>query len=341
LRLIPFKVLVVLSCLLTTSLLWAGVDNSEDNFIEEDNIDILMHLKILSSDEFAGRKFASQGSIQSQDYLIATLEELAVPAFKNKYRHPFNKSGLFQTKQGTNIIAYIPGTHHLEEYLVLTAHYDHLGSKRGKVFNGADDNASGTAALLHYAKRLKQKPLRHSVIFLFTDGEEVDLLGAKAFIAQQSALVSQFKLNINLDMIAGSRYTKRLRFISRDLEQLLSDERIDSFKQLQAHYKSNSAARLTSGFRNSRGAGSNIKRTNWRMASDHGVFSQAGVPFIYFGVGPHKNYHSELDDYENVNQSLFLAATRVIFQQIIHLDSAISASSEKLPTNSKVVDKIN
>ncbi len=328
----------MLSCLFTTSVLWAGVDNSDDTFVEGDNIDVLMHLKILSSDEFAGRKFASQGSIQSQDYLVATLEELAVPAFKNKYRHPFNKTGLFQTKQGINIIAYIPGTHHLEEYLVLTAHYDHLGSKRGKVFNGADDNASGTAALLYYAKQLKQKPLRHSVIILFTDGEEIDLLGAKAFIAQQNALLSQFKLNINLDMIAGSQHTKRLRYISRDLEQILSDKSIESFKQLQTHLKNNSAARLTSGFRNSRGAGSSIKRTNWRMASDHGVFSQAGVPFIYFGVGPHKNYHSELDDFDNVNQSLFLAATRVIFQQIIYLDTAISASSDKLSTDLKVTE---
>lgn len=326
-RLIPFKVQILLISLLFASAAWSITEQFESVLAREDNIDVLNHLKVLSSDQLQGRKFASQGSLQTQDYLVTTLKKLAVPAFKNSYRHPFKKTGLFQTQQGTNIIAHIAGTHHAQEYIVLSAHYDHLGSKRGKVYNGADDNASGTAALLHYAKLLTQQPLRYSVILLFTDGEEVDLLGAKAFIAQQKTLVNQFKLNINLDMIAGSKKTKRLRFISRDIEQLLSDESIKSFKELQAHLKTSSTARLTSGFRNTRGAGSNIKRTNWRMASDHGVFSKAGIPFIYYGVGPHKNYHSEFDDYENVNHRFFVAATEVIFQQVQFLDAAMSVSS--------------
>jgi len=301
--------------------------------IPRENTEVLKHLKILSSDQFAGRKFASKCSIQTQLYLISTLQELEVRPFKKEFRHTFDKPSLFQTKQGTNIIAHIPGTHHSDEYIILTAHYDHLGAKQGKVFNGADDNASGTAALLHYAKQLKHRPLKYSVILLFTDGEEVDLLGAKAFVNQQKALLKQIKLNINLDMVAGSKQTKRLRFISRNLKKVLSSEQFESFNQLQAHFKTNSVARLTPGFRNSRGAGSNLKRTNWRMASDHGVFSKKGIPFIYFGVGPHKNYHSEYDDYDNVNQSFFLAATDVIYKQLRYLDTAMSLSSQKLSTD--------
>ena len=59
------------------------------------------------------------------------------------------------------------------------------------------------------------------------------------------------------------------------------------------------------------------------MASDHGVFSRAGIPFIYFGVGTHKNYHSEFDDYDNINKNFYLSAINIIFQQLTYLDNAI------------------
>jgi Zn-dependent M28 family amino/carboxypeptidase len=284
---------------------------------------VLEHLKILSSDNFKGRKFSSQGSIETQDFLVSTLKVLSIPAFNNQYRHNFTQSGLFKSKHGTNIIGYIQGSHQKNEYLVLTAHYDHLGTIRNKVYNGADDNASGTAALLLYAKLLREKPLKHSVILLFTDGEEVNLLGAKAFISQQKKLLSDIKLNINLDMIAGSKKTKKLRFLSKDLPQILSAQQLDEFSQLQEHFKKNSSAHLTAGFKRVKSVGSNINRSNWLMASDHGVFSRAGIPFIYFGVGTHKNYHSEFDDYENINKNFYLAAINIIFQQLAYLDNAM------------------
>lgn len=321
-----FKIAIVFISLFYVITAWSVSKQLHSSKVNEEHATVLKHLEILSSDDFAGRKFASEQSRKTQNYLISTLKGLAIPAFNNQYRHPFNKKGFLKSLQGTNIIAYIPGTNHVEEYIILSAHYDHLGIKRNKVFNGADDNASGIAALLHYGKLLSQQPLKHSVILLFTDGEEVDLLGAKAFIKQQGAILDQFKLNINLDMIAGSKQTKRLRFISKDLTDIISTQNLEGFKKLQEELKTSSVARLTSGFRNTRTAGLNVSRTNWRMASDHGVFSKAGVPFIYFGVGPHKNYHSELDDFAHVNQRFFLAATAVIFQQIIYLDNAMSDS---------------
>jgi Zn-dependent M28 family amino/carboxypeptidase len=295
-----------------------------ENLSEADST-VLKHLQVLSSDEFLGRKFASKGSVKSQSYLVSTLTDLNVTAFKNSYRHSFEKYGFFQSKQGTNIIAYIPGTHHVNEYIVLSAHYDHLGIKRNKVYNGADDNASGTAALLHYAKLLVQKPLKHSVILLFTDGEEINLLGAKAFIEQQKKLLSKIKLNINLDMIAGNIRTQKLRFISRGLPQIISTENINELTTLQQHFKTNSTAHLTAGFRNRRSSGSSLTRTNWVMASDHGVFNKASIPILYFGVGTHKNYHSEFDDFDNINKIFYLAAIDIIFQQLIYIDSAMSA----------------
>jgi Zn-dependent M28 family amino/carboxypeptidase len=290
--------------------------------IKEDRT-VLEHLATLSSDDFEGRKFSSQGSIKSQTYLISILKQLEVTAFNNQYRHTFNRSGLSQTKQGTNIIGFIEGTHYLDEYIVLSAHYDHLGTKGRKVYNGADDNASGTAALLYYAQLLKENPLKHSVILLFTDGEEVNLLGAKAFISQQKKMLSKVKLNINLDMISGSKRTKNLRFISKNLSQILSTQSLTDLTKLQSHLNKNSVTHLTQGFRGTKTMGSRVKRNNWLMASDHGVFSKAGIPFIYFGVGTHKNYHTEFDDYKHINQTFYLAAVDAIFTQLVFVDKAM------------------
>ncbi len=94
----------------------------------------LDHLATLSSDKFEGRKSSSQGSVTSQSYLIAVLKQLGVSPFANQYRHTFNRSSLSQTNQGTNIIGFIEGTHHIDKYIVLSAHYDHLGTKGRKVW---------------------------------------------------------------------------------------------------------------------------------------------------------------------------------------------------------------
>ncbi|PKG80769.1 peptidase M28 [Colwellia sp. 75C3] len=324
-KIISFKISILLITFFQLALVWGSTNPLPSSILSESDSTVLEHLQVLSSDEFLGRKFASKGSVKSQSYLVATLTDLNVAAFKKSYRHSFEKSGFFQSEQGTNIIAYIPGTDHVDEYIVLSAHYDHLGIKRNKVYNGADDNASGTAALLHYAKRLAKKPLKYSVILLFTDGEEVNLLGAKAFIEQQKNLLSKVKLNINLDMIAGSKRTKKLRFISRNLPQILSPDNLSELSKLQQEFKTNSCAHLTAGFRNRRSSGSSLTRTNWLMASDHGVFNKAGIPILYFGVGTHKNYHSELDDFDNINKIFYLAAIDIIFQQLIYIDTAMSA----------------
>ena len=326
-----YKIVLLLTSLLYAAIAWTspwiGTGQLPSVITDKDNLSVLAHLKTLSSDQFSGRKFASQGSIKSQAYLVSTLKALAIPAFNNQYRHGFKQPGIFQTRQGTNIIAHIQGTQQKDEYIVLSAHYDHLGTTRNKVYNGADDNASGTAALLLYAQLLKKNPLKHSVILLFTDGEEVNLLGAKAFITQQKKLLRRVKVNINLDMIAGSKQTKKLRFLSKDLSQILSTQKLEELTQLQNHFKIHSSAHLTAGFKRVKSVGSMVKRTNWLMASDHGVFSKAGIPFIYFGVGTHKNYHSELDDYAHINQAFYLATINVIFQQLNYIDNAIYEST--------------
>ena len=274
--------------------------------------EVLQHLYYLSSDALQGRKIGTKGGKLAQNYIVSQLKRHNITPLAESYFAEFVLKNPFKYTQGKNVIGVINGTHFPNSFIVLSAHFDHIGSKGRQIYNGADDNASGTSALLHYAKLIKQNPLRHSVIVLFTDGEEENLTGAKAFIRENTNLLPDMLLNINLDMLAGTSSTRKLHYISRGLEQVLTQDKIIALRQ--QHY----AIPLKRGFgRQSRGAEKFIR---WELASDHGAFYKQKIPFIYYGVGLHKHYHQTSDIYENINQAFFLRAVTTIYQQISFID---------------------
>lgn len=273
---------------------------------------VLKHLQYLSSDRLQGRKIGTEGGRLSQDYIVKQLKENNIKSLGAQYLAPFSITGLFNSTQGQNVVGYIAGTEFPDKFIVISAHFDHIGGSGSNIYNGADDNASGTSALLSYANKIQQSPLRYSVIFLFTDGEEVNLNGAKAFVAQNTTLLTNIVLNINLDMIAGSAKTKSLRYLSRGLTELLGEEKALVLQQ-QGY-----AVRLKRGFRQHSECGN--KKVKWQVASDHGVFYRHKIPFIYYGVGCHKNYHQTGDTYENINREFFITAVDIIYHQIKFID---------------------
>jgi Zn-dependent M28 family amino/carboxypeptidase len=278
------------------------------------------HLHYLSDDNLLGRKVGSEGNRAAQRYIIKTLTNMEIKSFNDEYRHSFYIKKSLETISANNVIAIIPGKSVPEKYIVLSAHFDHIGFKRTKIFNGADDNASGTSALLSIGEQLSKNPLNHSVILLFTNSEESHLKGAKAFVRDHADIMKQVKLNVNLDMLAGSKSTTRLNYISRGLENIISDENLSRFKFQNYSFKID----IHQGFKRKRfRTNHNI---NWKMASDHGAFYQAKIPFIYFGVGTHINYHKTTDTYENVNLPLFYHATNAIYHQVMFLDQHMEHS---------------
>jgi Zn-dependent M28 family amino/carboxypeptidase len=278
---------------------------------------LLEHLSFLSSNKLGGRKIASEGNILAQKYIISQLVSSSIQPLNNEYQQKFIIKNHFNEIEGHNIIAMIPGSGNIENFIVLTAHFDHIGKKGNKVYNGADDNASGTSALLALGQQIVKIPLKHNVILLFTDGEESNLLGAKAFVKDNQRIMSNVVLNINLDMIAGSKRTNKLRYLSRGINNLLTEANIEGLKRLQNSFD----IPIKKGFRLKKSGSQD--RVNWLMASDHGIFHRAGIPFIYFGVGTHKNYHQHSDTFGNVNLSFFHMATNAIYQQLIFIDRNI------------------
>lgn len=273
---------------------------------------LTQHLAILSSDEFLGRKHATVGSNKAQNYIISELMRHKIDAFKQGYRHHFVKKNLIENIKGTNIVAWVQGLKKPEQYIVISAHYDHLGSKGHKIFNGADDNASGTAALLFLAQQIKQQPLDFSVIFLFADAEEVGLVGSKAFVKKHKNIIEKIKLNINLDMISGAKKTHKLHYIEKGLSALLSEKDYQDFSQNNI----TPLVCIKSGFKQVGLRIKNNKHINYNAASDHGAFYKEKIPFIYYGVGMHNNYHTEHDTFEKTNVNFFIKATISIYQNI-------------------------
>jgi Zn-dependent M28 family amino/carboxypeptidase len=283
-----------------------------------DQQQLYKHIKTLSSDDFGGRKLGSKGNKKAQKYIVHALQELNVPPLGSSFYHNFTYSSLFTDKQGSNIVAVIKGEGNQEnrKYIVLSAHFDHIGKSGNSVFNGADDNASGTAALLSLAQQLSIKRPKHDVILLFSDGEESNLKGAKAFINEHTDLVGDIKLNINLDMLAGSKNSRKLHYISRGVKNILSEHQLTRLKDI----RNNSAITLRKGFKTATLSGS---QRRWVNASDHAIFYKARIPFLYFGVGTHENYHKASDTYENINRPLFLGAVESVYQQFVFIDNNI------------------
>jgi Zn-dependent M28 family amino/carboxypeptidase len=278
------------------------------------SIELDTHYQYLSSKLLNGRKYNTKGSLLAQDYLVEQLQQSNIEPFNGKFRHSFQHEKTIKTIQGTNIVGLLPSRTHSLNYIVLTAHYDHLGT--GHL--GADDNASGTAALLAIAKQLSKKVLNSNIVFLFTDAEEAGLLGAKAFASENPTLMENTLLNVNLDMLAGSRYSRKLHYVSYGINKILSKEEL----QILKHLRKQQPLPIYKGFK--RASGVLNEQVTWKTASDHGVFYQRKIPFIYYGVGTHVNYHTRKDTYENSNKTLLNQSANAIYQHLLYINNAIN-----------------
>jgi Zn-dependent M28 family amino/carboxypeptidase len=238
--------------------------------------------------------------------LATSLEEIGVAAAYEDMLRPFE----WPRGTGVNVVAVVPGRATPDgQVIVLTAHYDHLGIRDGEVFNGADDNASGVAALLEIGRQLVAEPLKHTALLAFVDGEEVGLRGSRALVADPPVPFERIALNVNLDMVArtggvlwagGAYHTPALRPV---LEKLAA------------------AAPLTLRLGHDRPGAP--EGEDWTNSSDHGPFHAAGVPYVYFGVEDHPDYHAATDDVQRIGPSEFTAAVRTILMGIRSLDGAL------------------
>jgi hypothetical protein len=279
-----------------------------------DGQQLLEDLRTLSSAEMEGRRMGSAGHARAQAYIRQRFAEVGLePLADGRFDLPIRyvPRGDSVEQDGTNFAGVIRGTVDPERYLVVTAHYDHLGIRDGEIYYGADDNASGTAALFALAEALRQRPPRHSVLFVALDAEEVGLRGARAFVADPPLPLDAIALNVNMDMVSrsetGELYaagTYHYPFLFPLVERVAERAPVTL---LTGHDRPD----LPPG-------------DDWTLSSDHGAFHEVGIPFIYFGVEDHPGYHNPTDTFENITPEFYVRAVTTVLDFVREADAELA-----------------
>jgi len=271
---------------------------------------LLADIRSLSADSMEGRATGTPGGAKARRYLDRAFSEAGLEPVGASFRHTFDIKRDAGTITGVNFVGRIAGADS-SRVIVISAHYDHLGTRGGQVFNGADDNASGTAGMLAIARSMRGMRPHHTILFVAMDAEEIGLRGARAFVADPPVDPATMRLDINLDMV--SRNEKHELWVAGThhypwLLPLIDSVRPDPPVVLKVGH-------------DLPGTGSD----DWTGASDHGAFHNAGIPFLYFGVEDHPDYHRATDEFERIDPDFLVAAVGTIAGAVLLADRRLPA----------------
>ena len=281
--------------------------------------DLGAHLFTYASDEFEGRNTGEPGQKKAVEYLknfyvskgIASpiengdyFQEISAEWFKNNSRRG-------TLKDSENVLAFIKGSEKPEEIIVISAHLDHVGVENGKIYNGADDDGSGTVAVLEIAEAFKMaadagKGPKRSILFLHVTGEEKGLLGSKYYTENPTFPLANTVCNLNIDMIGridkfhkedpnyvyligSDKLSTELHTLSEDINKKYTNIALD--------YKYNDE--------------NDPNRFYYR--SDHYNFAKHNIPIIFYFNGTHADYHQPTDTPDKINYELLENRAKLVF----------------------------
>lgn len=280
--------------------------------------DLKKHLTIVASDEMEGRDTGTEGQKKAGRYLIEQYK-------KNGISFPDGASDFYQkvpaafmkTKYGPklndseNIWAFIKGTEKPEEILVISAHYDHVGTKEGEVYNGADDDGSGTVALLEIAqafqiaKKQGHGPKR-SILFLHVTGEEHGLLGSSFYTKNPLFPLKNTIANINIDMIGRRDFDHPN---TNNYVYVIGADRLSSQLHEITVAANKTHTKMELDFKYNDKNDSN----HFYERSDHYNFAKNGIPSVFLFNGVHEDYHKKTDEVSKIEFDALAKRTQLAF----------------------------
>ena len=268
-----------------------------------DSAQLLADLRVLSADDMQGRQVGTAGGEKARTFIVSRFKALGIVPFGTSYERTFTFRG--RVGRGVNVVGRLEGRRQPRRYIVISAHYDHLGMRNGQVFNGADDNASGTAALFAIAKYFTTHPPEDSLIFVAFDAEESGLHGSQAFVKQPPVPINLLSINLNADMI-GRAPDDRLFVVGTAIQPFLKPY-IDAVA-------AKAPVKLLVGHEDPR------QREDWTRDSDHYSFIEAKIPALYFGVENFDHHHRATDDYETITYGFYVRAVETLIRVIEQFD---------------------
>ena len=162
------------------------------------------HVFYMAADSLNGRKAGSMDANKVAHYIAREYEKAGLKPFFDNWFYDFHL-GYDTATTYRDVVGWIEGTDPelKNQYILVGAHYDHLGVKNNEIYNGADDNASGSATVIEMARMLAQKPLKYSVIFCAFDAEEIGLHGSTALSRKLNKmnLIPNIRLMMSIDMV--------------------------------------------------------------------------------------------------------------------------------------------
>jgi hypothetical protein len=276
------------------------------------------HLTIVSADSMEGRETGSEGQKKAGIYLIDTYKKIGVsfPAgAKDYYQYipaAFMNAGYDEgLSDSENIWAFIEGSEKPDEILVVSAHYDHIGVSGGEVYNGADDDGSGTVALLEIAQAFQTAKNegngpKRSILFLHVTGEEHGLHGSRFYTENPLFPLEKTIADVNIDMI-GRRdefhknsnnyvYLIGSNFLSTDLYDACENAN-KKYINIKLDYKFNKKK----------------DPNRYYYRSDHYNFAQHKIPVVFLFNGIHGDYHQASDEVEKIEFDALTKRTQLAF----------------------------
>jgi hypothetical protein len=275
-------------------------------------------LYIVASDEMEGRDTGSKGQKKAGNYLISQYKKskISYPKGATNYYQPVPAAYLNAKRNenlpdSENIWAYIEGSEKPDEVLVISAHYDHVGVKNGEVYNGADDDGSGTVAVLQIAEAFqKAKKEGHgpkrSILFLHVTGEEHGLHGSRFYSENPLFPIANTIADINIDMI-GRRdvehantnnyvYVIGADRLSSDLHNITVAQN-DKYTHLDLDFKFNDPK----------------DPNHFYERSDHYNFAKNGIPAVFLFNGVHADYHGKGDEPNKIEYDALAKRAQLAF----------------------------
>ena len=212
---------------------------------------------------------------------------------------------------GDNVIGILEGTTKKEEYIFVTAHYDHLGIINGQVYNGADDDGSGTVSVIALARAFaKAKAEGHgperSIVFMTVSGEEKGLLGSAWYVDHPTIPLSQIVCDLNIDMI-GRVDDAHLQ--AKDYVYVIGSDKLSS--ELHAINESMNAKYTKLALDYTYNDANDPNRFYYR--SDHYNFAKNNIPVIFYFNGTHADYHEETDEIQKIDFGLMEKRAHLVF----------------------------
>jgi len=213
--------------------------------------------------------------------------------------------------QTENVIGFVEGLQRPDEVLIISAHYDHVGMKNGQIYNGADDNGSGTAAILELAEAFalaREMGLgpKRSVMFILMTGEEKGLLGSSYYVSDPVFPLNKTIANLNIDMIGriDNKYIDNPGYV-----YLIGSDKISQ----ELHMISEKVNRNHIGLILDYTYNAEDHPEMFYYRSDHYNFAKYGIPVIFYFTGVHNDYHKPTDEVDKILFDRMALITKLIF----------------------------